>query len=171
MTDGGWTVFLNRFDGSQDFYLYWKDYKDGFGNLTGEFWLGNDKIHYLTTQRNYSMRMEVTYKKTGEKKYAMYDRFWVESENSTYRLHVSGYLGQTETDYWKYHNNMRFSTRDAGSGMSCALKYRGAHWNRGCYSINPTGPYKGHGSVAMTLSTCGIGLTHLNQIQLKIQAN
>ena len=171
MTDGGWTVFLNRFDGSQDFYLYWKDYKDGFGNLTGEFWLGNDKIHYITTQRNYSMRMEVTYI-TGEKKYATYDRFWVESENSTYRLHVWGFFGNTDSNYWKYHNKMTFSTRDAGSGKSCAQQYKGAHWYRDCYSLNPTGPYKGHGSVAFTLATAPrIGFTHLKRIKLKIKAN
>lgn len=46
--NGGWTYFLNRFDGSQDFYLSWKDYKSGFGNLAKEFCLGLEHLYELT---------------------------------------------------------------------------------------------------------------------------
>lgn len=31
----------------------WAEYKDGFGDMNaeiGEFWLGNDNLHYITAQ-------------------------------------------------------------------------------------------------------------------------
>ena len=56
---GGWNVFQRRQDGSVDFYRGWKDYKAGFGELTAEFWLGNDKIHRLTASRPSSLRVDL----------------------------------------------------------------------------------------------------------------
>jgi len=29
-----------RFSGDEDFYLDWSDYRNGFGNKSGEYWLG-----------------------------------------------------------------------------------------------------------------------------------
>ena len=49
----GWTVLQRRMNGSVDFYRNWQDYKTGFGDLRTEFWLGNEKMHQLTSQGSY----------------------------------------------------------------------------------------------------------------------
>ena len=155
MTDGGWTVFMRRYDGSQEFYLYWNQYKEGFGDMRREHWMGNDKLYYITNQKQYRMRMDATIWSTGEKKYSVYDKFRVDNEGNNYRLHVSGYSGNTDTDYWGYHNGMEFSTRDRDndrSSASCSQRHKGAHWYKYCYTVNPTGLYKNGGCESMTVS-------------------
>ena len=46
----GWTLIERRQDGSVDFYRTWDEYRDGFGDLEGEFWLGNEHIYQITNQ-------------------------------------------------------------------------------------------------------------------------
>ena len=42
---GGWIVIQRRTSGDVDFYRGWKEHKNGFGDLSGDFWFGNDRIH------------------------------------------------------------------------------------------------------------------------------
>lgn len=56
---GGWTVIQRRQDGSVDFNRTWNEYKEGFGDLSGEFWLGNENIHKITSQGDYSLRIDL----------------------------------------------------------------------------------------------------------------
>ena len=94
LLEEGWTVFQKRQDGSVDFFRGWNDYKNGFGNLNGEFWLGLDKIHRLTKTRN-SLRVDL--EDTKEKtEYAEYAFFTVASERNKYNLSLGYYSGKTD---------------------------------------------------------------------------
>ena len=91
---GGWLVFQKRLDGSVDFYRGWAEYKLGFGNRIGEFWLGLNKLHRLTSSGNYKLRVDLK-NFAGNTYYAEYDVFEVASEGEKYKLSVGNYSGLT----------------------------------------------------------------------------
>ena len=87
---GGWTVFQKRIDGSVDFNLNWSDYKHGFGNLRGEFWLGLDRIHRLTSDNNSILRVAMD-DFEGKTAYAEYSFFGIRSAQKKYQLILGSY--------------------------------------------------------------------------------
>ena len=89
----GWTIFQRRVDGSEDFYRNWNDYKNGFGKLTGEFWLGLDKIHRLTASGENVLRVDLE-SFENEKRYATFGRFSIGNENEGYILNIGQYTGK-----------------------------------------------------------------------------
>ena len=142
---GGWTVFQRRQDGSVDFYRGWNDYKSGFGQLTAEFWLGNDKIHRLTAARPCSLRVELE-DWNGVRVYAKYGVFNIGDEQAKYQLGVGSYSG-TAGDSLAGHNNMAFSTKDRDNDIqsgNCAVEFTGAWWYHGCHLANLNEKYLGN---------------------------
>ena len=147
-TDGdGWTVFQRRQDGSVNFSRIWTDYKTGFGDLEGEYWLGLDKINRLTTangngQRN-TLRIDLG-DFEGNKRYAKYTTFRVLNSSTNYRLNIGGYSGDA-TDSLQRHNNMMFSTNDRDNDIyvqgHCANIYKGGWWYDRCHEANLNGLY------------------------------
>ena len=142
---GGWTVFQRREDGSVDFYLYWTDYQQGFGNLSGEFWLGLDKIHRLTSTTT-QLRVDMQ-DFEGNSAYAQYSNFSVGDSVSKYTLSVSGYSGTAGDSLTIGHDGHKFSTRDqdndANTLESCAITYKGGWWYNACHYSNLNGLYHG----------------------------
>lgn len=93
MMSAGWTVIQRRLDGSVDFFVGWDKYKAGFGNLSGEFWLGLDKIRRLTQSGLKRLRVDLMDFKD-VKVYAEYNTFEISDEADRYRLNVSGFAGK-----------------------------------------------------------------------------
>lgn len=73
-------------DGSIDFNSDWDSYKNGFGNLDGEFWLGNEKIHTITTQQNYEIKIDFTITVLNAAVFLQYDLFRISTEADDYKL-------------------------------------------------------------------------------------
>ncbi|XP_035688189.1 ficolin-2-like [Branchiostoma floridae] len=146
---GGWTVLQKRFDGSVDFANDWVTYKNGFGALVGEFWLGNDKIYQISNEKVYLLRIDLENWSSGTV-YAEYDRFYIEDEAAKYRLHVGAYSGTAGDggEGLSYHDGHRFSTHDQDndeeSGGNCANGHGGGWWYGACDTVNLNQPYK-HG--------------------------
>ncbi|XP_025048711.1 tenascin-X isoform X42 [Alligator sinensis] len=138
---GGWLVFQRRMNGKTDFWRDWQDYVQGFGDLSREFWLGNDALHALTSAGDYELRVDL--RAGAEAAHAIYSHFRVDSPSEHYRLHLGSYRG-TAGDAMSYHSGSVFSTRDHDPNrliISCAVSYRGAWWYHNCHFANLNGMY------------------------------
>ncbi|XP_065053105.1 uncharacterized protein LOC135682238 [Rhopilema esculentum] len=140
---GGWTVIQRRTDGSVDFYRNWEEYKEGFGDLENEFWLGNDKIHRLTKQKAMKIRFDLE-DVDGVTAFAEYNTFYIDGEDKQYEAHVGSYSGNAG-DSFSDTNRRKFTTRDKDhdsySRGNCAVKFKGAWWYKRCYRSNLNGRY------------------------------
>jgi len=127
-------------NGSNSVNRSWAEYKVGFNDTRGNFWLGNDLLHQLTASGRYKLRFDLQERNNGSWYWAEYSRFIVTSEASNYLMHVSGYSGNTGNaggQYgFQYSDGMMFSTydrdNDRWSGGSCAAHYGGGFWYKWC---------------------------------------
>jgi len=122
-------------NGSNVFNRSWAEYKVGFNDTRGNFWLGNDLLSQLTASgRQYKLRFDLQ-AINGSWYWAEYSRFIVTSEASNYLMHASGYSGDA-ADVFLYHNGMMFSTydrdNDRSSSLNCAARHGGGFWYNYC---------------------------------------
>ncbi|XP_071314340.1 fibrinogen-like protein 1 isoform X2 [Trachinotus anak] len=159
---GGWTVIQRRINGTERFNRSWAEYKDGFGDMNAEFWLGNDNLHRITAQGNYSLRINLE-DFNGNQRYAEYKNFIVADEKDQYQLTFGAYVGtagdalsgshQVGVSEWASHQGMKFSTYDRDNDNyqeNCAQEDKGGWWFNKCHSAHLNGMYypSGHYSAA-----------------------
>ncbi|XP_026511984.1 tenascin-N [Terrapene carolina triunguis] len=140
---GGWIVFQRRNTGQLDFYKRWRNYVEGFGDPLGEFWLGLDKLHNLTSSTPIQYEIRVDLQTSNDSAYAVYDFFQVASSKDKYRLSVGNYQG-TAGDALTYHNGWKFTTWDRDNDVAlsnCARSHHGAWWYKNCHLANLNGKY------------------------------
>ncbi|XP_077465691.1 fibrinogen-like protein 1 [Stigmatopora argus] len=158
---GGWTVMQRRIDGAENFNRSWVDYKNGFGNMVdvdlGELWLGNENLHSITAQANYTLRIYLE-DFDGNQRYADYRNFKVADEKDHYRLTFGAYTGtagdslsgifQTGVSDWASHQSIPFSTYDKDNDNyegNCAQEDKGGWWFNKCHSAHLNGRYYSNG--------------------------
>eukprot|EP00795_Rhopilema_esculentum_P001291 gene1291-15677_t len=93
-----WIVFQRRIDASVDFYRNWTSYKNGFGDTSGNFWIGLDTLHRLAAPgRGAILRVDMKHRNSPTSQYyAEYSSFEVGDEASAYKLLSRGYSGNAE---------------------------------------------------------------------------
>ncbi|GFU91283.1 techylectin-5A [Trichonephila clavipes] len=129
---GGWTVIQRRGDygNAQNYFdKTWNEYKKGFGNLKKEFWLGNDNIFAITNQGKYSVRLEMT-NKEGKSAFAIYDTFYIDNEDTKYKLHIKEYNGNAGNSIGN-HDGWLFYTKDQPNrpeGVKDGITHTGGWW-------------------------------------------
>ncbi|XP_050719518.1 ficolin-1-like [Eriocheir sinensis] len=152
LEEGGpsWTVIQRR--GSKtsetphpvvDFFRSWAEYKWGFGNLEGEYWLGLEYIHQLTQSGDYELRVDLQ-DWANETRWAKYEHFSLSHEDHNYTLSLGDYEG-TAGNSLRYHQGAPFSTRDRDNDFNprghCARTFHGAWWFTACHESHLNGRY------------------------------
>ena len=130
-------MLVQQSNGSNFFNRSWAEFKVGFGEQTGNYWLGNDQLSQLTLTGHYYLRFDLQSLMSGSWYYAQYSTFRVLPESDNYRMSVAGYSGNASDQFSSsYHNGMMFSTydrdNDQHSSRNCAASRGGGFWYGSC---------------------------------------
>uniref|UniRef100_A0A8C6PT43 Angiopoietin like 4 n=1 Tax=Nothobranchius furzeri TaxID=105023 RepID=A0A8C6PT43_NOTFU len=143
--EGGWTIIQKRQDGSQNFNQLWESYKNGFGSLKGEFWLGLDNIHSLSKQGQYILQVELS-DEAGQQREAHY-KFQLDGEEKMFALHLEqeSPSGVQEDIVIAGASGLPFSTadrdNDLAADINCAQMLSGGWWFSSCGESNLNGKF------------------------------
>ena len=91
-TDGGGWIVIQRRNASMgwvNFVRGWTDYKKGFGDLDGEFWIGLKSIYELTNQQSMALRLSV-WNENGNPINWDYQGFGISDQNCRYAITTVG---------------------------------------------------------------------------------
>ncbi|KAL5008893.1 hypothetical protein ScPMuIL_014474 [Solemya velum] len=143
----GLTVIQRRTTGTVNFDRPWDDYKNGFGALDGEMWLGNEIIYNLTRDSLRQLVIDIV-EEDGTKHRISYSTFDISDEFNNYTLTMSGFQSSTALDDFSVQYGSQFSTSDRDNDVAaadCAAVSGGGWWYNGdCNPVDLNGtPYPG----------------------------
>ncbi|KAM8715352.1 hypothetical protein ACLKA7_002413 [Drosophila subpalustris] len=105
----GWTVIASRSSSDLNFFRNWTEYKRGFGSLTGDFFVGLDKLNAITVSQPHELYIYLE-DFDGNKRFAMYYEFLIGNDTDKYVMaKLGGYVGDMG-DSLREHANKKFTT-------------------------------------------------------------
>jgi len=113
-------------DDSNFFDRSWNEFRIGFGNPSGNFWLGNEMIHNLTKAGGCKVRFDIQQQSTSQWLWAEYSTFIVDSETNNYQLTAAGFSGNI-FDGLAAHDGGTFATFDRDVN-NCVAAHPGGFW-------------------------------------------
>jgi len=140
--DGSWIVIHRRRSAEVSFDQPWAAYRDGFGNLSTNFWWGLEKVHQLTSRRRYEVKLEIT-AENGTNYVGVYRDFRVAAESEDYELWIIDFdtTSSTVPDKMSWHDTNKFSTKDRDNDrdyrVSCSKRrgHNGGWWFNRCHRV------------------------------------
>ncbi|XP_060654604.1 angiopoietin-4-like [Drosophila nasuta] len=138
----GWTVIQQRVGGNENFNRDWATYRNGFGSLNSDFFLGLEKIHQLTRSRRHELYVHLV-GLNGTIRYAYYDDFKIANEKNDYALSLGEFEGDN-LDALRLRESVRFSTFDRDNDLDagdCAFTFESGWWYTHCYNCNLNAVY------------------------------
>lgn len=133
----GWIVIQRRVDGSTDFAKDLTHYYDGFGKNKGDFWLGLERLHKITSHQRHELYIHIV-DFDGNTHYARYNNFVVGSKDEKYLLKSLGNYTGNANDMMRLNENRVFSIGKT--------KYKSGWWwlEQATPSCNLNGKYSKH---------------------------
>ena len=127
------SILIQQNDGTTGaFDQNWAVYKSGFGDLEGNFWIGNENLHQLTKNGGCTLRVDVWPVNTGTIwLWSEYSKFVIGDEASGYLFGNGAWIGGTLDDAL-FLSGAQFITKDRGQ-----YSYNIAGWQCGFWF----GPY------------------------------
>jgi len=131
-----------KVDTVASFNRTWAEFKAGFGNQTGNYWIGNDALSQLTKGDIYKMKFDLQSRDNSMWYWAEYSTFIVGNESTGYMLQIGGYSGNVTTDAASTQNGVGFTTFDRDNdayAANCAAVFGGGFWYSNCGKCLVTG--------------------------------
>ena len=147
-----------RISDSVDFNRDWYDYVNGFGEEDGNYWMGLEEIHQLTTTHDVSLYVDIETFEGGDPFTLKLQTFSVGNEDSNYIMHYSGFTQSSDRVQGEIFpsdfSGMMFSTQDQDNDLynrNCASDFcRGGWWYKSCARFNFNGNYEGDVTPTLT---------------------
>ena len=145
---------LSKFITYKTVYIYFRNWNEcelGFGNLSGNIWLGLNYIHQLLKAEKAAIRVYLE-DFDGISRYAHYSSFKIADAADMYRLSVSNY-SDTAGDSMTQRNQQQYTTtdndNDVHDNVTCTYYYEGAWWYAAYHASNLNGRYYVHPKTQM----------------------